>query len=134
MFLKISQYSHKHLCRSPFLMKSQDSSLQRYWKTDSGTGIFLLVLQSFREHLFCRASANWCLCSHQLKTLLCRFNKICKRTPAAMSLLLKVNSKILLQIIFCEFWYILWSNCSGGTLVNNCFKLNLPSFLVQNLN
>ena len=48
VFLEISQkFTGKHLCQSPFLIKMQDYCLQVYLQRDSGTGVFLWILQNF---------------------------------------------------------------------------------------
>ena len=53
MFLNILQNSQENTCaRVSFLIKLETSGLQLYWKRDSGTGIFLWILQNFWEQLF----------------------------------------------------------------------------------
>ena len=45
---------------SLFLIKLQASGLQRYKKTDSGTGVFLWILRNFQGHLFYRTPLDDC--------------------------------------------------------------------------
>ena len=55
MFLEISQNSQDHTCaRVFFSIKLRAWGLQLYSERDSGTGIFLWILQNFLEHLFYR--------------------------------------------------------------------------------
>ena len=55
VFLKISQNLQENTCTTvSFLIKLQASDLQLYQKRDSGTGVFLWILQNFQEHLFYR--------------------------------------------------------------------------------
>ena len=53
-----AKFTGKHLCLS----------LKLYLKRDSGTGVFLLILRNFLEHLFCRTSANGCFCINDLRS------------------------------------------------------------------
>ena len=50
-----------------FLIKLQTRDLQLYYKRDSGTGVFLWVLQRFKEHLFSRTPPDDCLCYYNIK-------------------------------------------------------------------
>ena len=49
MFLNISQSSHENStsARVSFLIKLRDLALQLYLKKESGTGVFLRILQNF---------------------------------------------------------------------------------------
>ena len=48
VFSEISQHSQENTCaRVSFLIKLQAWGLQLYQKRDSGTGVFLWILQSF---------------------------------------------------------------------------------------
>ena len=47
-----AKFTEKHLCQSLFLNKVTGSDLKHYSKRDSGTGVFLWILQFFQEHLF----------------------------------------------------------------------------------
>ena len=46
-FLEISQNSQENTCASLFLIKLQALALQLNLKRDSGTGVFLCILQNF---------------------------------------------------------------------------------------
>ena len=47
-----AKFTGKRLCQSLFLNKVADLRLQIYSKRDSGTGVFLQMLQNFQEQLF----------------------------------------------------------------------------------
>ena len=55
-------FTGKHLCRSLFLIKSQDWRPTALLKRDSSTGVFLWILQNLQEHLVWKTSANNCFC------------------------------------------------------------------------
>ena len=66
MFFKIGAlkifaiYTRKHLCWSLFLIKLHAWRLATLLKRDSKTGVFLWILQNFKEHIFWRTFANSC--------------------------------------------------------------------------
>ena len=60
LFLEILQNSQKNTCaRVSFLMKLQ-AKPATLLKKDSGTGVFLWILQNFQEHLFYRTPPGDC--------------------------------------------------------------------------
>ena len=73
MFFKIGVlknfaiFAGKHLCWSYFLIKLQAWRFAILLKRDSNTGVFLGILQNFKEHLFRRTSAKGCFCTSNNK-------------------------------------------------------------------
>ena len=55
VFSEISQSSHESTT-------ARASSLQLYWKRESGTGVFLWILLNFEEHLFDGTPQDDCFC------------------------------------------------------------------------
>ena len=49
-----AKYTEKRLCQSLFFNKVAGLGLQLYQKRHSDTGVFLLILRHFQEHLFYR--------------------------------------------------------------------------------
>ena len=57
VLLTISQNSQENTyARVSFLIKLQALGLQLYWKTDSGTGVFLWICEIFKKIFFHRTS------------------------------------------------------------------------------
>ena len=52
LFLEISQNLQENICARVLLSKVAVLGLQLHLKRDSGTGVFLRILQNFWEHLF----------------------------------------------------------------------------------
>ena len=54
-----AKFTGKHLCQSLFFNKVAATGLQLYLKRDSGTSVFLWVLQNFSEHLLQNISSGF---------------------------------------------------------------------------
>ena len=61
-----AKFTEKHLCQGLFLIKLQSLGLRLYYKGDSGTGVFLWILQNFKEYLFYRTPLDNCFCNKGL--------------------------------------------------------------------
>ena len=57
MFLKMSQYSQQNTCVG---VSFSEIVACNFTKINSGTGVFLWILQNFKEHIFSKTSANGC--------------------------------------------------------------------------
>ena len=55
-----ANFTEKHLCWNPFLIKSQAWGPTNSFKRASNTGVFLWNLWNFKEHLIWRTPANDC--------------------------------------------------------------------------
>ena len=72
-----AKFTGKHLCQSLFLIKLQPWGLQLYLIRDSGTGVFLWILQNFSEQLFRRTPPDDCFCELSFELTLFLFLVIC---------------------------------------------------------
>ena len=63
----ITEAATRTCAKVPFLIKLQVWNLQLYYKRDFGTGVFLWVLQRFKEHLFSRTPPDDCFCYYNIK-------------------------------------------------------------------
>ena len=52
VFKNVGKATGKRLCQSLFFKKVTGLTLEVYLKRDCGTDVFLLILRSFKEHLF----------------------------------------------------------------------------------
>ena len=62
-----AKFTGKHQCQSLFLIKLKASDLQLCLKRDSGTGVFLWILQNSEEHLFYGTTPDDCFCWFHLQ-------------------------------------------------------------------
>ena len=58
-----AKFTWKYLRQSLFLIKMQDLGLQLYQKRDSGTSVFLWILQNFKEQFFYWTPPGDCFCN-----------------------------------------------------------------------
>ena len=55
-----AKFTGKRLCQSLLFNKVADLWPVTFNKRDSGTSVFLWILQNFQDHLFCRTSLDDC--------------------------------------------------------------------------
>ena len=112
MFYKIDfienlvKFTGKHLCWSPLFDKTTGCRPASLSKRDSGTGVFLQVLQSLKQHRFCRTSANGCFWSYPLSS--CYSSDLQRRTNLISVFWFLVCQMMLSQELLIQ--YILQEN------------------------